>query len=144
MAMDRLMASALAPTGFTSFRGVPIRDRYDAIDLLAKTFSGLPFERLIVLGLNRQLRVVGQYTVDGDRSQVQIDINAMLREMLVLGSVSVVLAHNHPSGDCAASEADRRVTQWILQSCKLLKLTCLDHIIFAGGRYYSFREHGLL
>jgi DNA repair protein RadC len=55
---------------------------------------------------------------------------------------SVILAHNHPSGDPAPSAEDRQVTQQLAAAAKTLGMKLLDHIIFARRGYYSFQEHG--
>jgi DNA repair protein RadC len=57
---------------------------------------------------------------------------------------SVIIAHNHPSGDPTPSEEDKRVTQQIAQAAATLGMKLLDHIIVAKRGYYSFQEHGLL
>jgi DNA repair protein RadC len=55
---------------------------------------------------------------------------------------SVILAHNHPSGDPTPSEEDRKVTRQIKAAAATLGLRLLDHIIFARRGYFSFQEHG--
>ncbi len=57
---------------------------------------------------------------------------------------SVILAHNHPSGDPAPSAEDRQVTKQLSEAAKTLGMRLLDHIIFARRGYYSFQEHGEL
>jgi DNA repair protein RadC len=57
---------------------------------------------------------------------------------------SIILAHNHPSGDPTPSEEDRRVTQQLKAAASTLGIRLLDHIIFARRGYYSFQEHGEL
>jgi len=55
---------------------------------------------------------------------------------------SIILAHNHPSGDPTPSEEDRKVTRQLKAAAHTLGLRLLDHIIFARRGYYSFQEHG--
>jgi DNA repair protein RadC len=57
---------------------------------------------------------------------------------------SVILAHNHPSGDPTPSEEDKKVTKQISLAANTLGIKLLDHIIFARRGYYSFQESGLL
>jgi DNA repair protein RadC len=59
-------------------------------------------------------------------------------------AVSLILIHNHPSGNPAPSEADRIVTSQIYQAGELLGIHLLDHIIIGDQRYISFREQGIL
>jgi DNA repair protein RadC len=57
-------------------------------------------------------------------------------------AAAVVVAHNHPSGNCQPSGEDRDITVKIKEAAKVLGITLLDHVIFTkGGPYYSFREH---
>lgn len=57
---------------------------------------------------------------------------------------SVIVAHNHPSGDPTPSEEDKRVTQQLRDAARTLGIRLLDHIVFARRGYFSFQEAGLL
>ncbi|UNC90918.1 RadC family protein [Candidatus Contubernalis alkaliaceticus] len=59
-------------------------------------------------------------------------------------SASVILVHNHPSGDPTPSREDIEVTKRIIQAGDIIGITVLDHMIIGEGRYYSFREGGLI
>ncbi|HEX7015157.1 MAG TPA: JAB domain-containing protein, partial [Cyclobacteriaceae bacterium] len=56
----------------------------------------------------------------------------------------IILAHNHPSGNLTASQADRDLTRKLTEGGRLLDVQVLDHVILAGQRYYSFADEGLL
>lgn len=57
---------------------------------------------------------------------------------------AIVVAHNHPSGDPTPSEEDIRLTKRLIEAGKVLGIKLVDHIIIAGDRFYSFRNHGIL
>jgi DNA repair protein RadC len=57
---------------------------------------------------------------------------------------SVIVAHNHPSGDPKPSEEDRRVTESLREAASTLGIKLLDHVIIARRGHYSFQESGLL
>ena len=57
---------------------------------------------------------------------------------------SVVLVHNHPSGDPSPSREDREVSARLVRAGELLGIPLLDHVIVATGGYFSLRQHGLL
>jgi len=59
------------------------------------------------------------------------------------GAVSIILVHNHPSGDCAPSAEDLELTHRSIEAGKTLGIDLLDHIIIGGNTYYSFKEHGV-
>jgi DNA repair protein RadC len=63
------------------------------------------------------------------------------RRAIVEGSDSIIIAHNHPSGDITPSDADIKLTQTLLKAGKLLLIPLLDHIIFTDRdkRFYSFQ-----
>ena len=65
-------------------------------------------------------------------------------EALQKNAVSIIILHNHPSGDPAPSREDRLITERIRQAGELIGIELLDHIIIGNNRYMSFREEGML
>ena len=63
---------------------------------------------------------------------------------LLVGASSIVLCHNHPSGDSEPSRQDMEMTERFKEAGELLGLPVMDHIIIGGSSYYSFMERGLL
>jgi len=61
---------------------------------------------------------------------------------LAEGAISLIIAHNHPSGDPYPSAEDRRVTEAIEEGGKTLGIDVLDHVIIGKGTYYSFKDEG--
>ena len=55
-----------------------------------------------------------------------------------------MLAHNHPSGECAPSDADLGLTRALAQALALVDVRVLDHFVVAGTQVHSFAEHGQL
>jgi DNA repair protein RadC len=68
----------------------------------------------------------------------------IVRRSLEVNAAAAILAHNHPSGNTAPSQADQRITQRIRESLALVDVRVLDHFVVGGGEAYSFAEHGLL
>ena len=58
--------------------------------------------------------------------------------------VSIILAHNHPSGDPTPSQADIDITKQIIQALKPIDITVHDHVIIGKHGHYSFKSHGLI
>ena len=56
----------------------------------------------------------------------------------------IILAHNHPSGNLSASQADIDLTKKLKEGGKLLEIQVLDHIILAGQKYFSFADEGMI
>ena len=66
------------------------------------------------------------------------------RMAVMQGVCGIILAHNHPSGKAEASDNDIKVTEMNKNAGKILEIPLFDHVIVAGGRYYSFHENGLI
>ena len=65
-----------------------------------------------------------------------------MKSAILSNAASIMLAHNHPSGDCTPSRQDYELTARLAEAGKLLEIPVLDHLILGGdGDRYSFREH---
>jgi hypothetical protein len=64
------------------------------------------------------------------------------RRAVIAGSNSIIIAHNHPSGDVDPSDEDMKVTKVMFEAGNLLGITMVDHIIFTKDNYFSFRNNG--
>ncbi|MAU17054.1 MAG: DNA repair protein [Muricauda sp.] len=103
-------------------------------------------ESFKVLLLNNSNKVKGIYEISkGGITGTLVDIRILFAVILKTLSVSVILAHNHPSGNLVAGPADRAVTKKIQKAAKLFDVKVLDHVILApDGEYYSFSDSGIL
>jgi DNA repair protein RadC len=104
------------------------------------------FETFKILLLDRNNRVLGLYKIsEGGTSGCVVDVKKIFQAALVTSSSSIILAHNHPSGNPNPSEADKRITQKIKQVSLEMDLPLLDHlIILPQGNYTSFSDEGIL
>jgi DNA repair protein RadC len=68
----------------------------------------------------------------------------VVEQALKYRAAAVILSHNHPSGIAEASQADKLLTDKLIQALGLVDIRVLDHIIVAGHQCYSFAEHGEL
>ena len=62
------------------------------------------------------------------------------RRAVMQGSASIIVAHNHPSGEVDPSDEDTKTTKLLFESGTLLGITLYDHVIFANDKFFSFRE----
>ena len=102
--------------------------------------------RVILLDTKNHLIRVEEISL-GSLNETTAHPREILRPAIIHAAFSFVLVHNHPSGDPAPSEADKRVTRKILDAARLLQLTFADHVIIGAplpGRlpYFSFAEAG--
>ncbi len=117
----------------------------DAYELLKSELMDTKHEEFWVLLLNRANRVikksqVSQGGVSGTVADPKIIFKSALEEL----ASGIILAHNHPSGNLKASQADMDLTRKLKEAGKLLEIQVLDHLILAGQKYLSFADEGLL
>lgn len=99
------------------------------------------FEQAKVLLLNRSHRVLGIREVSaGGVTGTVVDPKLIYVAALKANSCSIVLAHNHPSGNLQPSQADKLLTEKIREGGKLLDIIMLDHLIITNDGYYSFAD----
>ena len=113
---------------------------------LQPLLADLDHEEFHVLCLNRANQLLGSHLIStGGTTGTVADAKKIFRAALQHGSVtSLVLAHNHPSGQAHPSTADIRLTTKLTRAARSLDLHVLDHVIVAGPRYYSFADHQIL
>ncbi len=103
-------------------------------------------EHFTLVLLNVRNRIAGVYTISvGTASASLVHPREVFREAIVRSASSVILAHNHPSGNPEPSEDDVKLTQRLVEAGRLLGIEVIDHVIVtAGEEYISFKERGLL
>jgi DNA repair protein RadC len=102
-------------------------------------------EEFMVLCLNRANRVLGWAKVSqGGLSGTVADPKVIFQVAIKSNACSIILAHNHPSGNLQPSEADIHLTRKLKEAGVLLDLPVLDHLIVSSEGFYSFADEGLL
>lgn len=101
-------------------------------------------ERLWVAHVDDSARCIHLQCYDGEPESVGMPVREIMVDAARLGSVGVVLAHNHPSGDARPSNADCLATRKLARAGEAIDLTVLDHLIFAGRDCNSMRRMGLI
>jgi DNA repair protein RadC len=100
-------------------------------------------ECFVVIFLNARRKVLGHSLVTlGLLDTVLAHPRETFRAAIVLAAHSVVVAHNHPSGDPSPSEADIRLTRDLIRAGQLLKIEVLDHVVVGDSTHASLRELG--
>lgn len=102
-------------------------------------------EHFWVIALNNANRILNLELVSiGSTSSTIVKPMEVLSIPLQKRAVGVILVHNHPSGSLQPSEADKDLTDRLIQACRLMNTPVLDHVIITEHSYYSFQESGLL
>ena len=114
-----------------------IHDTNDTIRYLVPIFRSLDAdqEHGVLLAINVQMKVIG-YKVfsSGEQAGCLMDPKIVFRTALLMGAYSVIVAHNHPSGDLTPSDMDIRVTRNLIEAGNMISISLRDHIIIAGDR----------
>lgn len=125
-----------------------MKDSKDACHILRQVWDENKIEmqeEFKVLFLNRNNRVLGVYeTSAGGISGTVADPRLILAAAIKSLCVSIILCHNHPSGNLKPSRADEELTTKIAEAAKYHDIKVLDHIIISSEGYYSFADEGLL
>ena len=117
----------------------------DLFELFEPILLDLNHEEFWVAFMNGANKVLEtKRLTQGGMKQTVVDVSMLLRMALERSAHAVAVAHNHPSGENYPSREDLQITQKIKTGCDAIGVRLLDHIIIAGGRYYSFADEGKL
>jgi DNA repair protein RadC len=117
----------------------------DAFEVLRSAMGDQPYEEFWILILNKANRVIRKCCIsEGGISGTVVDPKKIFKIALDHHASSIILGHNHPSGNIQPSEADQKITRKIRDSGTMLDIAVLDHIIVGDGVYYSFADEGLI
>lgn len=102
-------------------------------------------EQFKILLTNRANKVLGICEIStGGVSGTVADPKLIFAAAIKAGASGIILAHNHPSGNLTASQADIDLTRKMKEGGKLLEIQLLDHLIVTTEGYYSFADEGLI
>lgn len=102
-------------------------------------------EHFRLLLLDTKLRLIrddlmGEGTID----EAPVYVREVMHRALDAGAASILLVHNHPSGDCTPSRSDINLTRRIIDAGKALNVGVIDHVIISASSHASLRSLGLL
>jgi DNA repair protein RadC len=117
----------------------------DAYHIMQPYLLDQAVEQFWIIMMNRANAVIKVHNISqGGVSGTVADPKTIFKEALDKLASSLILVHNHPSGNLKPSEADIRLTRKLKEAGQTLDLPVLDHIIFADQGYYSFADEGIL
>jgi DNA repair protein RadC len=121
-----------------------IRSPADAANLVMSQMSLLDQEHLCTMLLDTKNRVLDTPTIYvGSLNTSLIRVGELFREAIRANCASLIVVHNHPSGDPTPSPEDVAVTRQIVEAGKLLDVDVLDHLVIGRQRFVSLKERGL-
>ena len=131
----------------TAYSGEQINTVYKAVDLINKVFNMdcQPSEIFVMLALDTKKRPVGCFLVhQGAISHTIVSPRDVFQRALLVNAHSIIIAHNHPSGDPKPSMSDVELTKTLREVGKSLGVRVADSLIIGdNGRYLSFEEEGM-
>jgi DNA repair protein RadC len=123
----------------------PVRGPDDVVALIGGKLLAESREHFVVLLLNARHECTAVETVSiGSLNASIVHPREVFRPAVLVAAASIIVAHNHPSGDPEPSEEDVSITRRLVQVGELLGIGLLDHIVVAHRGAVSLRERGLL
>ncbi len=125
-----------------------ITNSQDAFDIFMTVWNpGTVYllEEFKVILLNRANKCIGVHTISqGGMNGTVIDIRLIFATALKACATSIILGHNHPSGNLNYSEADKTITKKISEAGKIMEIPVLDHLIITPDTYLSFNDKEII
>ncbi len=122
-----------------------VKSSQEVFQLLAPIMMDLHHEEFWIVMLNRANRILGKVQISsGGVSGTVVDAKIVFRKALEERATSIILTHNHPSGNLKPSQADIDLTQKLKKAGQNIDIQVLDHIIISAKGYFSFADEGLL
>lgn len=129
----------------TPGRRIPLSSPADVYAAFAPLMEDLPREVFRVALLDAQNALLRDTIVsEGTLSASLVHPREVFKPAILESAASVILLHNHPSGDPTPSREDVRLTRQLAECARLLDLTLHDHIVIGRGRYVSLAERGII
>jgi len=102
-------------------------------------------ESFVVIVLNAKLKIRCHHVVSvGTLNECLVHPREVFRLPIMCAAFAIVLMHNHPSGESAPSDADRKMTRRLREVAEIHGISLMDHVIVGRERHFSFKECGLL
>ena len=129
-----------------SAKAKPILSNWSALlDYANSALKNLNYEVFRVLFLDKKHQLIEDELLGvGENDHVAVSAKVIAKKALLLSATSIILLHNHPSGELKPSTSDIKTTNEISTTLKNLQIKVLDHLIISAKGHFSFREEGLI
>ena len=122
-----------------------IANSRDAFEIFQSVIGDQPYESFWIILMNKANKVIRKCSIsEGGISGTVVDPKKIFKIALDQHASSIILGHNHPSGNIQPSEADQKITKKIRDAGLMLDVAVLDHLIIGDDKYYSFADEGTL
>jgi len=123
------------------------QDAQEVLQRLIQTHGQPDREQFCVVLLNSKNKIIGLNIVStGDLSSATVHPREVLKPAILANAASLILCHNHPSGDLTPSSEDIAMTKRIIKAAKVMGIRIHEHLIISmyDNSYYSFADNGLI
>lgn len=116
----------------------------DVFEMMKPSMMDLPHEEFWLLMLNRANSVIKKELISrGGVAGTVVDTKIIFKTAVDNHASSIIICHNHPSGNLKPSEADLKITKNIKEAGKIMEIALLDHLIITENGFYSFVDEGV-
>lgn len=121
----------------------PLKSSEQIYQRMRHRIGNLPHEEIWVLFLNRRNQVTKEMRLStGTATASLFDVKTAIKHALLENAESIILTHNHPSGNLIPSPQDDKITGDLNNACKFMNIRMLDHLIVTISGYYSYHDNG--
>ena len=121
---------------------IPIKDAADVAFFVRSVLLDNSREHLVALYLDGAHKIASYSIVSiGTANLALISPREVFQRAVIVGAISLIVAHNHPSGNSEPSDADREITKRLSESGNILGIPLLDHVIVTDKTFYSLKEN---
>lgn len=122
-----------------------IRQSTDIYENMRFQIGNLNKEEVWLLTLNRGNRIIGRHKLTSGSSTASVfDLKAAMKKAVLDEAASIILCHNHPSGNTRPSPQDDNITRAMKKAAEAMEFRLLDHVIVTCEGYYSYADEGRL
>lgn len=122
-----------------------ISNSSEAFDVLYPLLADKPHEEFWIMLLNRANKVMETLPISsGGLTGTVADVRMIFEHAIKSRATSIMLCHNHPSGNLSPSQLDIDLTKKLVKAGETLDVKVLDHLIIGDGKYYSFADEGMI
>ncbi len=116
----------------------------DVYEIMRPSMMDLPHEEFWLLMLNRANSVIKKELISrGGITGTVVDSKLIFKAALENYACSIIICHNHPSGNLKPSEQDIKITKSIKEAGRIMEIQLLDHLIITENGFYSFADEGI-
>lgn len=117
----------------------------DIYNEMMPDLEGINHEEAWILLMNQHYKLIKKIRLSiGGLTETAVDIRIMMKQAVINNATVLVLVHNHPSENPHPSIDDDKLTERVQKACHIMRIYFLDHIIYAGKLYYSYKDNNRL